>query len=48
MADKPHRGSPLDSFLEEEGVLAETRAKAIEEVIAWQPGQRARDKPRLS
>jgi predicted XRE-type DNA-binding protein len=31
-----HRGSTLDSFLEEEGVLAEFQAKAIKEVIAWQ------------
>jgi predicted XRE-type DNA-binding protein len=31
-----YRGSTLDSFLEEEGVLAEFQAKAIKEVIAWQ------------
>lgn len=36
MADNLHRGSTLDSFLEEEGVLAEFQAKAIKEVIAWQ------------
>jgi len=36
MADNPHRGSTLDSFLEEEGVLPEFQAKAIKEVIAWQ------------
>lgn len=36
MADNPHRGSTLDSFLEEEGVLGEFQAKAIKEVIAWQ------------
>ena len=36
MADNQHRGSTLDSFLEEEGVLAEFQAKAIKEVIAWQ------------
>jgi antitoxin HicB len=36
MADNRHRGSTLDSFLEEEGVLAEVQAKAIKEVIAWQ------------
>lgn len=34
MADNPHKGSTLDSFLEEEGVLAEFQAKAIREVIA--------------
>ncbi|WP_066521165.1 XRE family transcriptional regulator [Sphingobium cloacae] len=36
MADNPHRGSTLDSFLEEEGMLGEFQAKAIKEVIAWQ------------
>ncbi|GAY19503.1 MULTISPECIES: helix-turn-helix domain-containing protein [Sphingomonadaceae] len=36
MADNKHRGPTLDSFLEEEGVLAEFQAKAIKEVIAWQ------------
>ena len=32
----PHRGSTLDSFLEEEGVRQEFEAQAIKEVIAWQ------------
>lgn len=32
----PHRGSSLDDFLEEEGVLPEFQARAIKEVIAWQ------------
>jgi antitoxin HicB len=32
----PRLGSSLDSFLEEEGLLEETRAVAIKEVIAWQ------------
>ncbi|MGB3721269.1 MAG: helix-turn-helix transcriptional regulator [Pacificimonas sp.] len=36
MARNKHRGSTLDSFLEEEGTLAETQALAIKEVIAWQ------------
>ena len=36
MADNKLRGPTLDSFLEEEGVLAEFQAKAIKEVIAWQ------------
>lgn len=36
MADNQHRGSSLDSFLEEQGILAEFQAKAIKEVIAWQ------------
>jgi predicted transcriptional regulator len=34
MADNLHRGSTLDGFFEEEGVLAELQAKAIREVIA--------------
>lgn len=36
MADNKHRGPTLDSFLEQEGVLAEFQARAIKEVIAWQ------------
>ena len=36
MADNKHRGPNLDSFLEQEGVLAEFQARAIKEVIAWQ------------
>lgn len=32
----PHRGSTLDSFLDEEGVRAEFETQAIKEVIAWQ------------
>lgn len=36
MVDNKHRGPALDSFLEEEGVLAEFQAQAIKEVIAWQ------------
>jgi antitoxin HicB len=35
MADK-HRGSTLDSFLQEEGVREEFEARAVKEVIAWQ------------
>ena len=35
-ADNRHRGSSLDDFLEEEGVLPEFQARAIKEVIAWQ------------
>ena len=31
-----HSGSAFDSFLEEEGVLAETEAVALKRVIAWQ------------
>ncbi|QOT74659.1 XRE family transcriptional regulator (plasmid) [Sphingobium fuliginis] len=36
MADNKHRGDTLDSFLEEQGDLAEFQARAIKEVIAWQ------------
>jgi antitoxin HicB len=44
MADNKHRGSPLDSFLEEDGVLAEFQAKAIKEVIAWQLTEAMKDR----
>lgn len=43
MTANPHRGSTLDSFLEEEGVLAEFQAKAIKEVIAWQLAEAMRE-----
>lgn len=36
MARNKHRGSTLDSFLAQEGVLDEFQAKAIKEVVAWQ------------
>ena len=35
----PHIGSSLDDFLKEEGVLEQTRAVALKEVIAWQVQQ---------
>jgi antitoxin HicB len=44
MVDNKHRGSTLDSFLEEDGVLAEFQAKAIKEVIAWQLTEAMRDR----
>jgi predicted transcriptional regulator len=44
MADNRHRGTTLDSFLEEEGVLPEFEAKAIKEVIAWQLAEAMRDR----
>jgi antitoxin HicB len=31
-----HIGSSLDDFLEEEGVLEETRAIALKDAVAWQ------------
>lgn len=36
MARNKHRGSSLDDFLAQEGVLEEFEAKAIKEVVAWQ------------
>lgn len=44
MVDNKHRGSTLDSLLEEEGVLAEFQAKAIKEVIAWQLTEAMRER----
>lgn len=34
--ENPHRGSPVDDWLKEEGIFEEVTAKAIKEVIAWQ------------
>jgi antitoxin HicB len=36
MAKNKHRGSSLDDFLTQEGVLDKFQAKAIKEVVAWQ------------
>jgi antitoxin HicB len=44
MADNKHRGSSLDSFLEQEGVLGEFQARAIKEVIAWQLAEAMKDR----
>ncbi len=44
MAENKHRGPTLDSFLEEEGVLAEFQAKAIKEVFAWQLTEAMRER----
>lgn len=44
MADNKHRGSTLDSFLEQEGVLGEFQARAIKEVIAWQLAEAMKDR----
>ena len=32
----PHRGSTLDEFLDEEGILEEASAKAAKKALAWQ------------
>lgn len=36
MAKNKHRGSSLDDFLAQEGVLEQFQARAIKEVVAWQ------------
>jgi antitoxin HicB len=42
--NNPHVGSSLDDFLREEGILEQTRAAALKEVIAWQVQQAMRKK----
>ncbi|KAF0116394.1 MAG: hypothetical protein FD163_469 [Hyphomonadaceae bacterium] len=44
MAKNKHKGSSLDSFLEEEGVLGNFQAIAIKEVVAWQLSQAMKEK----
>lgn len=44
MADNRHIGSTLDSFLDEIGILEETQAVAIKEVIAWQLAEAMRER----
>jgi len=44
MAKNKHRGSTLDEFLTEEGVLEEFQAKAIKEVVAWQLAEAMRER----
>ena len=44
MKKNPHIGSSLDDFLKEEGILDQTRAMALKEVIAWQVQQAMRRK----
>ena len=36
MKKNPHRGSTVESWLEEEGFLEDATEKAIREVIVWQ------------
>ncbi|HRE60881.1 MAG TPA: hypothetical protein PL096_07195 [Micropepsaceae bacterium] len=38
------KGSRLDTFLKEEGVLEEVQARAIREVIAWQLARAMKEK----
>jgi len=40
----PHWGSTVDEFLAEEGILEESRAIAIKEVIAWQIEQAMKER----
>jgi antitoxin HicB len=42
-----HVGSSLDEFLKEEGILAETRAVALKDAIAWQV-QRTMEKEKIT
>jgi predicted XRE-type DNA-binding protein len=35
----PHRGSSLDAFLDEEGLLEEATTRAVKSVLAWQFAQ---------
>ena len=44
MVDNKHRGTALESFLEEQGVLGEFQARAIKELIAWQLAEAMRDR----
>jgi predicted XRE-type DNA-binding protein len=41
---KKHVGTSLEDFLEEEGILEETTAKAVKEIIAWQLAERLKAK----
>ena len=43
MAGNKHRGSTLDDFLAQEGVLEEFQARAIKEVVAWQLAEAMRE-----
>jgi DNA-binding phage protein len=44
MARNRHRGSTLDEFLTQEGVLEEFQARAIKEVVAWQLAEAMRER----
>lgn len=44
MAKNKHKGSSIDDFLKEEGVLEEFQAQAIKEVIAWQLREAMKEK----
>jgi antitoxin HicB len=38
-SDNPHWGTPLDTFLAEEGIREAARAEAVTRVVAWQLSQ---------
>lgn len=44
MARKKSRGSTLDDFLAQEGVLEAFQAKAVKEVVAWQLAEAMRER----
>ncbi len=44
MTTRPHHGSSLESFLEEEGILEEATTIAVKRVIAWQIAEEMRCK----
>jgi antitoxin HicB len=44
MAKHPHRGTTLDSLLEQDGTLGAFQAQAIKEVIAWQLAEAMKDR----
>lgn len=39
-----HKGSSIDDFLKEQGVLEEFQARAVKEVIAWQLAQAMKER----
>lgn len=43
-SENRHRGSGIDDFLKEEGVLEEFQARAVKEVIAWQLGEAMKER----
>jgi antitoxin HicB len=43
MTRNKHRGSTLDDFLADEGVLEEFQARAVKEVVAWQLAEAMRE-----
>ena len=42
--DNKHRGSTLESWLEEEGILEEVTNAAVKSVLAWQISQQMKKK----